>query len=805
MLYNTTKLILRGFRKKKSYSIVNVLGLSIGLTSFILISLFVGFELSYDRFHTDHESIYRIYTVMKKPTGAEKVPFTADPLVPEMQLAWPQIESYVRAKHVASTRVTSEEQSFYEEGAFFVDKNFFEFFDFDLSIGDKSKVLDEPFSAVISSDLAKRYFGNSNPVGKVIKVERDYFDPVEYTVKGVSGPIPKNSHIQYDLLLSFESSYHKTTIMMPNDWFWTTSAYLKLGDKNSIEQIEEGMPEFIKNHNVAKNSPMGSADFSFTALSSLHTSDVEVKNDYAKKQSIQHILLFSGVALLVLFLAIINYVNLAIVKSMEDSKRIGIQKVLGASRIWLIKRHVIESLIYCFMAVVLSLVTIEAVLKGFNQIVDSHITVPYGSPVFIGGLLFLILGVGVTSGIYPAIYLSKFKVVESLKESFSSERSKPLRVGLVTFQFLISQGLIVASLIIYSQLAFMMKPENSGLAPESVMVVPLHDMVDSPDLELLRNQLAKNSGILNTSGVSPAPGVDNYQGGVQGKQLSNYTGDPKTYFSYRVYDADYQFKETVGLELVEGRWYDSQIKSDLTNAVIINETAAKHFGWGAEALGQTITKYDSTVQYVIGIARDFHTESFQYPIQPAVFNLQTDNHSLSHLLVKFRTDETSSVLTSINQEWDNLIQTLPFDYYFMDDYFESQYTSELKLNRLIISLSVLAVLIAILGVYGLTSFTIHQRTKEVGIRKILGASIKNILSLLIKPIFMLIMLGFMLAVPIAYYFSNEWLTGYAYRIEVSPWLFAIALLSMLSIAILATSSIMYKSVRKNPVDSLRAS
>lgn len=805
MLLNAIKLILRGFKKDKSYFFINVIGLALGLTSFILIALFVTFEMSYDRFHRDHDSIYRVYTVMQNAEGEEKVPFTADPLVPEMQIAWPQIEEFVRVKHVSSTRVTSEEHAYHESNTFFVESNFFEFFDFKLAVGDKNTVLKKPFSAVISQKLSQKYFGQDNPVGKVIKVERDFFNDVEFTITGVSEAVPKNSHIDFDLLLSFESSYHGSNVMLPNNWWWTTAAYMKVTDGRSLAEINEGMTDFIQGHSVAKKSPMGSASFSFTSLTDLHTSDLEVKDDYAKKQSRQHMLLFSGIAILVLALAIINYVNLTIVKSIEGSRKIGIQKVLGASRKWLIKRHILESFVFCSFSVVLALLIIELILTGFNQIVNSDILVPYDSPIFIGGMVFLIALVGFISGVYPAVYLSKFKMVDSLKDSVNTGKPRILKYGLVIFQFVISQGLIITSLIIYGQLEFMMKAENSGLEPESVIVVPLYRSVKSSELDVLKENLVKSSDIVNASYASPAPGVDNYHGGVQGKQLSAYDGDPNAYFSYRSYSVDYQFKDVLGMSLTAGRWYDPEIRTDRSNAVVINESAAKHFGWGEDALGQTITKYDSTLQHVIGIVRDFHTESFQYPILPAVFELAPEERSYAHLLVKFRSESATAVLDKLRREWSQQITSLPFDYYFLDDYFEAQYTAELKLKRLIISLSVLAILIAVLGVYGLTSFTIQQRTKEVGIRKVLGASYKQIALLLTRQVYLLITLGFTVAVPIAYYFNNEWLTGYAYRIEANPVLFVMTLLFMLCLALTSIASITYRSVRRNPVESLRVS
>lgn len=543
---------------------------------------------------------------------------------------------------------------------------------------------------------------------------------------------------------------------------------------------------------------MAFSNFSFTPLKKIHLYSSDVSSDFSIKQDIQYLRIFSGVAILVLLLAVINYINLAVVKSLKKAKQIGIQKILGASRAFLMKRYLFESMLYCLMAVLIALVLIEMVLSDFNYLANTNVGIRYSDFYFLSFISAVGLGVAILSGAYPAFYLSSRKALETIKNGLNPRRLKIFESGMVSFQFLIVQGLVIVSIVIFSQLNYV-NNKDLGLNDDNLLVVSLNGEISFAEAEILKNELLTNASVSSVTAATPVPGAQNYNNRLTGKDLSGYEGEPDDSFLLNYYAADFDFVNTFGMEVVAGRWYAKNIASDPKEAIVINQTAANQFGWSDDAVGQSI-KVGENKLVVIGVVGDFHTQSFHQTIQPAMFALD-EKRAPTHLALRFQTDETQSLIHGLENIWKE--NNLALEYYFMDDYYTSFYESENRLKTLLAFFSIVAIIIAIMGVFGLTSFTIQMRIKEFGIRKVLGASLFNIIFMLTKEVNRLVVLGFVLALPLSYYFLQLWLSSFVYRVELSSWSFILVFIATNLMVWLTLSVISFKSANKNPIVDLR--
>ncbi|MEZ5043412.1 MAG: ABC transporter permease [Saprospiraceae bacterium] len=803
MIKNYFKIAWRNLLRNKLYSLLNIGGLALGLATCVVILLFVKNELSYDRFNEKADRMVRVVFRADIDGGkineANVMPPTAQTLLND----YPEVEEATRLRSYGKPKVNIGENTFKEGKFAFVDANFFQVFTLPLIKGDPQTALIEPNTIIISEKMADRFFGEEEPIGQVLNFQEWN---QSYKVTGVMEEVPQNAHFHFDL---FGSMAGLEEARKPS---WMTSefhTYLVLRKGFDYKELEAKLPEVIEKYMGPQlTQAMGITLEQFRnkgnkiglflqPLTEIHLySDVNLGLEPGG--DVRYVYIFSAVAFFMLIIACINFINLTTASATKRALEVGVRKVIGAPKRQLMGQFLTESVLLTFLALFAALALVQATLPTFNRLADKNLSFDLlADPILPIGLLVLGLVVGLVAGLYPAFFLAGFKPIAVLKGKFSTDKSSAgLRSGLVVFQFFVSTVMIVGTIVIYQQLAYI-QHKKLGYDKDQLLVLPDTWMLGQQE-EVFRQQILNDPRVLNAtvSAYRPAgySANNNSMAYPDGKE-----SDLMRTLEYRV---DEQYIPTFGMKMAAGRNFSTDFSTDST-AIIINQSAVTAFGW-EDALGHTITRLknnDGTkiVYQVIGVVEDFHFKSLHEPITPLLMVLGKS----SGLTIKAKTADMNSLIASLQEQWTTLKPDEPFSYGFIDELLRETYLSEQKSGQILKIFSLLTILVSCLGLFGLATFTADQRKKEIGVRKVLGATEQQITWLLSRDFLKLVFIACLLAVPVAYWGMTKWLQDFAYRIEMEWWVFVLAGFSTGLIALLTVSYHAIRSALLNPVEALK--
>lgn len=794
-------------RKHSGSVILNITGLAIGLTSFMFITLYVGSELSYDRFHNNYKNIYRTKIIGRMAGGELDQAITAAPMAQAILNDYPEVLQAARVTGMGAWLIRFGDRKFNEDGVLFADSTFFDVFGFKLLKGDPKSALVRPRSMVLTEEYASKYFDDQDPIGMRVSVEQD---TVLYTVTGVMQDVPENSHIQFDILASM-STYPGRA----NSQFWISHnfyTYIVVGEGTDIGRLEEKFQEMvIKYVGPQLQEAIGVSVEDFRKAGNDFRYVLEPLKDIHLKGATQYnleppgslstVYIFAAIAIMILVIAIINYVNLATAKSAGRAKEVGVRKVSGANKSGLIKQFIGESLIIVTIAALLALLLVYLLSPFFNNLIDKELSLSLlKSPSGIVSLILLILVAGISAGTYPAFVLASFNPVEVLKGTLNpGSMSKTLRGILVIFQFTVSIIIIAGSIIVYSQLNFMTK-KDIGFNKENLVVIRRPDAFWR-QMEAFRSQLLQIPGV----------GKAGFSWALPGTTFSNNAflkdDDPeKNTYLINQAGVSLDFPEALGVQLVAGRFFSRDYGND-TLSVLINETAVKSLGLKEPVTGQFILQPRGPQEFVrlqiIGVMKDFNIESVHKSITPVCFTVMNPGGGDKFATVRLTGDDIPGTLRAIEQIWQTFTSQQPFQYEFFEDTWNNLYTAEAKTGKVFIIFSILAVIIACLGLIGLITYITNKRTREIGIRKTYGASTGVVLSLLSKEVIYLILISSLIAYPAAWFGSRYWLEGFADKASINPLIYLLATAITLFVGWLSIGYRTFKAADANPAESLR--
>jgi putative ABC transport system permease protein len=794
MLKNYLTTALRNLWKRRAFSLINILGLSVGMTACFLIFLYVRFELSYDSYHSKADRTYRLVCDVKTPTETIKANGPAWPVLPNMKPVFPEIESAVRVATV-SFLFRKGDIKYQEENSLLADPDFFKVFDFPLLQGNPNTCLKEPFSAVFSVTTAKKYFGNTDPIGQTILLAQKGW-PVKVT--GVMKDLPENSQIGGDVIVSMSTETQHLNQGLEDDWQWSDyhpRCYLLLKPNTNIRALEDKFPAFIeKREGEAMRSQQMASTLSLEPLKDVYLYSTR---DGSKNGNYKNVYLFSFVAAIILLIACINFVNLTTARSAERAKEVGIRKVIGALQAQLAGQFAGESIMLCLAAACLSLLFAGLLIPEFNQL--SGKTISHGvfeHPAYIVLLFAASLGIGLLAGIYPALVLSSFKPSIVLKGRFSTgSRGNILRKGLVFVQFTLSIGFIITTIVVYNQLKYM-RDQDLGFDKQQLMII---NTEGDPHLKAFRQSLKEVPGVVSASLTSDVPGTETL---ILNCQIENVKGDLQV-ANISSYFVDWDYIDQYKIKMVAGRAFSRDFLTDTTQAMVINEAAAKMFGYSTpqQAVGRRFSQVGRTGR-IIGVMKDFHFRSLQEEIKPLCMRIEPDYCYL--VSVKVSTDHLPTTLAAIENKWKGIVPYRPLLYYFLDEHFDRQYRSEERFGKLFLYFTVLAIFISCMGLFGLASYSILQRTKEIAVRKVMGASMAGIVNLLSRDFLQLVVISFVVASPVTWWLMHRWLQDFAYRVSISVWDFLATGILVVLITLLTISVKAINAAIANPIKSLRA-
>ena len=779
------------FRNKGS-SFINIIGLTVGITAFLLIFLYVRFENNYDTFHTKADRIYRLACDIKTSSGTVARSLTSRAMAVNLAADFPEVEATTSLQR-GSLLVRKDDAKFQETNTLVIDPGFFSIFDFPVLKGDPGRNLANSPAIIFSESAVKKYFGPADPVGQHVLVSQQNWI---VTVAGVIKNIPDNSQITADILF-----YSGTTIPPPDNDFssWKNLSlitYVLLKEGTNAKTLEAKLPAFLEKH-IGPEMIRNRESYTL-ALEPLKSVYLHSKRGGMVSGNVNNVRLLAVIALFILLMAGINFINLSTARSSERAKEVGIRKISGAGRWQLIRLFMGESLLLCLISFLLSLGLAAILLPLFNQLAGKTVCQDIFRQIsLILDLLLLTIGIGLAVGIYSAFILSAYKPMLALKGYFKSGTGGiRLRKGLVILQFTISTALIIGTIVIYSQIRFM-RNQDLGFNKEQDLVINTRT---DPHGAAFKREIGNIPAVVSAAFSSAVPGaVVNDTASVQ---IENQSGDLQS-MKVEVYSVDFNFLKLYRIRLLAGRSFSTGFGTDSTRAIMVNETAAKMLGYLSpqQAVGGRFA-LSTTEGKIIGVIRDLHTRSLQEPIMPLILKIDPGNHN-EYLSIKVSTNNLPATLQAIEKKWNDLIPYRPFNYFFLDEFFDKQYRADNRFGNLFLSFSVLVLLVACLGLYGLSSFSTLQRTKEMAIRKIVGASVTQIVALLSRDFLKYVVISFFIACPSAWYFMHRWLMNYAYRIDITPWIFLSSGLLILVIALATTTFQAINLALKNPVNSLR--
>ena len=789
MFRNYLKIALRTLVRQKGFSLINIMGLATGLAAALLILLWVQDELSFDRFHRNADRLYRVEEDQFYSGKIYHVNVTPYPSGPVWRDEIPEIEEACRYQWPSGMLFSSGEKSFYEGGCVAVDSTFFGMFSYPLLAGDPSSALNQPWSAVLTRETAEKYFGKEDPLGKTLRVNNKY----EFTVTGVLASLPKNSILQFDILVPF--SYMKETGQYSDSWGNNSiRTYILLHEYAVLDSVNAKLTRVVKEHNKDTDTEFMAALFPDIHLHAYFGYGHE-------RGAIVFIYIFSAIALFVLLIASINFMNLSTARSANRAREIGLRKTSGADRKAIILQFFGESVLLAFLSLLVALVIASAIMPVFNRVSGKELDFSSLMRVkFIVSVILVTLGAGLVSGVYPALYLSAFKPMRVLKGDLSSGMSSGrMRKVLVVIQFSLSVFLIIGTIVIYRQLNYM-KGMDLGFERENLFYVNMRGDVKD-HYQALKEELLRDPDVLHVTASSHQP----HQIGSNSSGADWEGKDPDLEVLISNNFVDFDYVETMGIKIVDGRSFSKEHPSDLfhdsTANFLINEELARIMGVD-EPVGTAFSLWNVHGR-VIGVMGDWHYQSVRTKIEPLLL-ATTPLDWLSYLVVRIAPGDIGKTMKGIERIWSEVIPDYPFDYTFVDESLDRMYRTEERLGSLMKYFTILAIIIACLGLFGLASFMAEQRTREIGVRKVIGARISTIILLLSREFTLLVLVSCVLAIPVAWYVMRKvFLQNFAYRTDMAWWIFASAAVTALTIALLTVSYQALRAALTNPADALR--
>ncbi|MBP6979005.1 MAG: ABC transporter permease [Bacteroidales bacterium] len=812
MFWNFIKTTFRSIKRDKFHTILNILGLSVGLAAFIIIYLYVRDELTYDKHNLKYRSIYRIesdFTISNKHDRFAIVPV---PMGPALKLEFPEVETFVRFLNEGNTLMRYKEKEYYEDNFFFTDSTVFDVFTVEFIQGSPYKALTEPQTIVLTETTAKKYFGDINPMGEFLTSGSDH----AYKVTGIIRDLPVNAHLRYDALLSAativkEIGAERFNSMEPvNFWNIGVYTYVLLNENASMQSIHDKFGPFYDKY----MRPVGdgiNGSFSLLSTPLVKTHFASGLDADLPTGNMSYVYIFSVVAIFMILIAAINYMNMATARSVKRAREVGMRKVVGAGKRELINHFLGESLLLTIIALIIAVIIVVLLLPDFNQISDKQISFNIlRQPQLLIILLGIALFTGIIAGSYPSFYLSSFQPVNALKGAVSPSGKKRggLRKGLVVFQFFIAILMIISSIVISGQLNYIQK-KDLGFKKDNLVVIEMQDTSFRNKVNTFREELLQSPDIV---GVTNSTGVP---GRIQWIQVVLVEKEDRMVeHTLIIAQVDEDYLDVYGMELALGRNFSKESGTDMEEAVLVNETCVREMGWGENPLGKKIHwgfDIDSTGKVidtvgrslrVIGVVKDFHFRSLHNKVEPLMMMLR--DQPRYYLTMKIKGENTRGTLEFIESKWNEFGAKRPFDYSFLSQTMDDMYTAEEKLGRLFRIATFLTIFIALLGLLGLSSYMAEQRTKEIGLRKVHGASVGQILSLQIREFSWLILIAFVLAVPFAWWRLDVWINStFIYHDRIRWTSYLIAGLIAFAIGLITVSFHSYRAAVSNPVDAIK--
>jgi ABC-type antimicrobial peptide transport system permease subunit len=783
MFKNYITIALRNIRRYKGFSFINIIGLAIGMACCILIFLWLQDEMSYDRFHENSGELYRVITETYSENQTFQQSRAPSPLGPALKQEYPEIVNFTRYRGgITNWRVKYGEKAFMNDRLALADPSFFEMFTFPFIAGDPKTALKERFSLVITEDMAKKYFGNEAPLGKVIDL-----DGTDMTITGVIKSIPRNSHMQFDCMFP---------IINMADWWeenfedwerYRFHTYIQLEKGTNYKEVNGKISGIIK-----KYLPKSENKVYLQPLTDIHlySSDFRWDDDNIGKGNITYVYILSLTALCILLMACINFINLSTARSSNRAKEVGMRKVTGAHRSHIITQFFGESVVLSILALIFAIAMVLLFIPVFNDLSGKQLSMDFSGSIILG-LICVTIFAGLVAGSYPAFLFSSFQPVTVLKIAGGGEsRGGYLRKSLVVVQFTLAIILIIATTVIYNQLNFI---SSKDLGYDKDHVVYFYKYGEfGRNIEAVRNELFQNPNILSVS-MSGPPLVT-----FRGRTDVNWEGkNPDQEIMMHPYFADYEYLRTFNMKMVQGRYFSKEFATDNSN-YIINETALKLMGFKSP-VGKRLL-FRGREGTIIGVIKDFHSGSLHNKIAPLIIMCRGAGPNMS---IKINSKNVPQTIKFLEEKWEKFVPDFPFSYTFLDETIDNYYNTEKRIGTISQYFTFLAIFIACLGLLGLVSYMAEQKTKEIGIRKVLGSSVANIVLLLSKDFVKWIITAFIIALPVAWYLMDNWLRNFAYRVGIGWWVFLFAGGGALLIALLIVSYRIIKAAQSNPVDSLR--
>jgi putative ABC transport system permease protein len=801
MLKNYLKTAWRNIRKNKLFSFINILGLSIGIALCFTIMLYVQDELSYDKFNKNADNIARIVFHANINGGEINECIVMAPVAQAMKKDFPEVQDATRIVSFGSPKITYRDKAFKDDRFALVDPNFFSIFTLPLIEGDPRTALLQPHTVVITKSTAEKYFGKEDAIGKVLSLNNN---TDSYQVTGVMEDVPANSHFHFDLFGSMTGLEQARSDSWMGGNFYT---YLLVRPGTDYKKMQARFPAMVAKYmgpqikqqmglSLAQFRTKGnSLGFALQPLPSIHLSS-HTNNEFEPGGNAMYVYIFGGIAIFMLIVACINFINLSTAGASKRAKEVGVRKVAGSRRLQLVGQFLSESILISLIALIIAIALVKLALPAFNEIAGKQLSLST-RPL----LAFIALGllVGAVAGVYPAFYLSSFKPVAVLKGKLTgNNKSFGLRSGLVVFQFFISVGLIIGTIVVYHQMQFIQN-KNLGYDKNQLIVISNSYLLGKNE-HVFEQEMLQDPRVVNaTMSLYKPAGPSNYNNALAYPQ-----GNDNLIVDGVDFHVDERYIPTLGMQMIAGRNFSRDFATD-SSGIILNETAVQALGWNnGNATGKTVVRQNSgkgtnVPFHVIGVVKNFNFKSLHETISPLFMTLQPEGG----LIFKIKTAGISGLLAAMKKQWDDYKTDEPFTYNFLDDLYNKTYSVEQKTGSILSIFSVLTIFVACLGLFGLATYTAEQRTKEIGIRKVLGASAGQVAQMLSKEFVKLVLIASLIAFPAAWWAMNKWLQSFAYRINISWWMFLTAAVAALLIALITVSFQAIKAAVTNPVKSLR--
>jgi len=802
MMYrNYFSVFKRGFIREKGYSFLNIFGLAIGIACFLLISLYIRNEYSFDRMHTKADRIFRVHEVLQSNGVGEHSSSLPFPVADALQVDHgAQIVTAVRffnfqAPTLAMATIDNT-KAFNESRVFCADSTVFEVFDFKFVEGDPKTALNKRETIVLTQSMARKYFGDTPAVGKYLRFQGN----TNLLVTGIVEDVPRNTHFQFDCLISFRTLDQLYDPRVPQFWHWYWNpcwTYLLLRDAGDAPYLEAAMPAFVKKY--FPEFMREDVKLELFPLTDIHLKshlDYEIRPN----SSLTTLYVFASIAVFVLLIACINFINLSTARAANRAKEVGMRKTLGSQRLQLVAQFLFESILLCVLSVAIAVTLVLILLPAFNLFAEMDVKpMVLLQPSYLALLTLLPLGVGVAAGLYPAVVLSGFKPITALKAQMSREAGGAFRRGLVIVQFTLSIVLLVGTGVALDQLN-MLRKSDTGFTQDNVVMIPVSRSPVAQNYEALKNEFLRNKNTVSVTALEEVLGAKH--------QVGNYIFEGQT-DSHPVprLNVRHDFTKTFDIPVVAGRDFSEDVKTDDSLALMVNETFVKQMGWGANenAIGKSFG--NAPDHRIIGVVKDFNFTSRHNPIRPLVLQLNSTPRGfdvrIKYMAVRITGNDVPGTLDWLAKQWKAQIPGWPFEYFFLKNDLEKLYEAESKMSRITVVFSALSILVACLGLFGLTTYTAEQRKKEMSIRKVLGRSTGHIFVLFSRHFFGMILVANLVALPLAYFVMTQWLQSFAYHVHINAWLFGLSALIAIAIAFFTISYQALRTARVNPAEVLK--